>query len=357
MTVVEEQPEERRPCGCWSAFLRLFRRKKKARKTGAKNTVSVRYVNEDERQQLREQLQNEQQAGAEENVQEKRDELQETATVEEEEHVDDLVKEEKHIEDGIVKEEEEELVEDDGVKEEHVEDEIEKEEHFEDEIVKEEEAEQNETIQCSAGGPREGSRSSWSSLGVSGAITRLTGGWLASLALVTTLPILLVFGTVLPILTETVPFLAAKCPLPFDVTAGLQLVFLLLLAELALDYYKIQLGLGGGSASYKENWCHECWKRVARNSFHCKVCNECIDDYKCHSVLFSVCIGRTNLKQCQSVVTRLIAASVGGLVLLVLEAAMGQEQRTSSMILFVCAAIALEHVLADMKRTPARRTL
>ena len=182
-------------------------------------------------------------------------------------------------------------------------------------------------------------------------------GWLASLALVTTLPILLVFGTVLPILTETVPFLAAKCPLPFDVTAGLQLLLLGLLAEITFDYYKIQLGLGGGSVSYKEDWCHECWKLVARNSFHCKVCNECVDDYKCHSVLFSVCIGRTNLKQCQSVVTRLIAASVGALVMLVLEAAMGQEQRTSSMILFVCAAIALEHMLTDMKRTPARRTL
>ena len=37
VVVMEQQPEEQ-PCGCWSAFLRLFRRNKKGKKTGARNT-------------------------------------------------------------------------------------------------------------------------------------------------------------------------------------------------------------------------------------------------------------------------------------------------------------------------------
>ena len=90
VVVVEQQPEERKSCGCWYAF----RRKKKGKKIGGRNTVSVSDVKEDEAHQLHVQLPKEGETVIKENVQEEiENELKETTAAEE------------NVEDGIVKEE------------------------------------------------------------------------------------------------------------------------------------------------------------------------------------------------------------------------------------------------------------
>ena len=114
--------------------------------------------------------------------------------------------------------------------------------------------------------------------------------WVAGLFLVTVFPVMFVLGTVVPLLSETVPYLASSFPLPFDLTPALQLIIVGFLASLTYQFHVLQLPLSRYTLRHEqEKWCSRCTKLVAADASHCRVCSQCIAGRKGHCFFLSVC--------------------------------------------------------------------
>ena len=170
--------------------------------------------------------------------------------------------------------------------------------------------------------------------------------------MVTLFPVLFVLGTVMPLLSETVPFLASRCPVPIDLTPVLQLLMVGFLAAVACQYFVLQLPLPWYYLHHEQDkWCRRCNRLVARDATHCVVCSRCIPGGKGHCFFVGVCIGRANISACRSLLLQMMAGSLAALVLLLLEAALSHDPRTTHMMFFLCAAMFTEHLSAAMDRT------
>lgn len=185
--------------------------------------------------------------------------------------------------------------------------------------------------------------------------------WTANLVLITVAPGVLVYGTVLPVLAETLPFLAKKVPVPVDITVLLQLLLVGWLLMRTCQFYSPQVALylnqRQGVWSFFRKWCSECAAEVAHHASHCNLCGECVEKRHFHSLLLNACVGHGDDHETMHL---LLLDSwskdcLGMFLILVLETCLGGPLRLSYLLFFMLAAFAAEQHAQELREQQAEQ--
>ena len=120
--------------------------------------------------------------------------------------------------------------------------------------------------------------------------------WLLNTMVFGVAPITFVYGTVLQLLVETVPFLTSRCP--GLVTLLVQVVLAMWLFLRSWDLYILHIKLYVWDRRYdrctsmlfSSRYCSQCGGSVAATTTHCDLCDTCVIQWRFHSTILNACV-------------------------------------------------------------------
>ena len=170
--------------------------------------------------------------------------------------------------------------------------------------------------------------------------------WTANQLVVAVVPPILVYGTLLPLLAETVPFLASK--VSASLTLPLQLMVVVWLSVTAWDFYSLQAYIylhyhRVYSKGHYNKWAHrnglEDWLKATR----CEQCDVFLIRWRYHSRVLNACVcwGDWYAAALNNLLIQLKRDSVALFLVVLLEAVLGGPVRLSFMTQFALTAVAI----------------
>ena len=166
--------------------------------------------------------------------------------------------------------------------------------------------------------------------------------WLAVMVVITTTPALFVYGTVNPLLADTVPFVVTHVPITWDITVYVQVFIIILLLVRSWEFFSIQVDLTrhtqrGLLNPLDTKWCRRCCSDVPSTASHCRRCDKCISNRSFHSLILNGCLSesgplRTRYK---TLMRHWLVDSLMLLSIYLLEATQGGPVETSKIVLCI----------------------
>ena len=185
--------------------------------------------------------------------------------------------------------------------------------------------------------------------------------WAVNMVLVMATPVIFVYGTVLPLLAETIPYLASKFPTTFDVTLLLQLMVVGWLLLSAWDFYGLQ---GSVYMHYRRvyrqghynKWGTKRGCEALLKATLCDLCHVYVTQWRYHSLVLNACVCRGDWYESalKTLLTQWKMESVALLIVVLLEAALGGPVRLSQILLLALSPFAITYCRARKQAEVAK---
>ncbi|KAG0715051.1 Palmitoyltransferase erf2 [Chionoecetes opilio] len=169
--------------------------------------------------------------------------------------------------------------------------------------------------------------------------------WFANLAVAVAAPAVCMYGAVVPLLEDTVPFLAGLSSRPDEVTSVVQAACMAFVLVTTGYWYAALVARPSCMRRHRQRdkYCAACEEEVPVDEWHCEVCGECVEGRQHHSVLLNRCVGAANVALYRTLMKLLTTGAAAVLVLFLLEAVMGQPWRLLQVGLLLCCALGSAH--------------
>ncbi|KAG0722993.1 Palmitoyltransferase erf2 [Chionoecetes opilio] len=181
--------------------------------------------------------------------------------------------------------------------------------------------------------------------------------WCANQAVAVAAPAVGVYGAVVPLLEDTVPFLAGLSSRPEEVTSVVQAACVAFVVVTLGYWYAALVARPSCRRQHRQRdkYCAACEEEVPVDEWHCEVCGECVEGRQHHSVLLNRCVGAANVALYRTLMQLLTTGAAVVLVLFLLEAAMGQPWRLLQVGLLLCCALGSAHCRNAAAKERARQ--
>ena len=170
--------------------------------------------------------------------------------------------------------------------------------------------------------------------------------WTANQLLVAVTPVLFVYGTVLPLLADTVPLVASK--VSASLTVPLQLLVVVWLSVTAWDFYSLQVYIYQHyhrvyTKGHYNKWAHKGGLEDLLKATRCEQCNVYLIRWRYHSRILNACVcwGDWYAAALNNLLIQLKRDNVALFLVYLLEAVLGGPVRLSLMLQFAMTAVAI----------------